>query len=179
MSQGRRQNGKSKRVLSAPPQINMPIDTGPRAEVPIWALVARDAQVTELAIKVDRLHRQLETANSEISVLRHALSQTLEEADLVRRRGALIEAESRMRLERQESTLSMVHGVKQRLDAIEARRGGNYHGYATFEAVSIRLTELGDLEKKVAQLARLQACSAVLAFAGALGLVLTALFACL
>lgn len=169
ISQGRRQNGKAKRLLPAPPAINMPIDTGPRAEVPVWALVARDAQVTELAIKVDRLQRQLETANSELSLVRQSLAQALDEADLMRRREVLIETQNRMRLEKQDGTLRLVREVKQRLDAIEARRGGNYHGYATFEAVSIRLTELGELEKKMSVLARRQASSVALACAGAVG----------
>lgn len=148
----RKQGGKSGGRVAGVLPVKPPLDTGQLVQVPVWALVSRDAQVTDLAVKADRLQRQLDAVSAELAALKGEALRIADDADHVRRFSDLMERESRMRLEKAESTLRLARDVKARLDRIEAKDGGNYHGYATFEAVSIRLTELGELEKTVPNL---------------------------
>lgn len=149
----------------------------------MWALLSRDAQTTELAIKIDRLERQVDVLSSALVSVKadatrladRVAEHVADEATTMRRFGDVMERDSRMRLERAESTLNLARDVKARLDRIEAKNGGNYHGYATFEAVSIRLTELGEVDQRLAMLMR-QVKWAVGALAGfAIALVVVAL----
>lgn len=172
----RKQGGKSSGRLAGLPPVQPALDSGQLVHVPVWALVSRDAQVTDLAVKVDRLQRQLDVAAGELAAFKRDALRLAEDADHVRRFSDLMERESRMRLEKAESTLRMAREVKARLDRIEAKDGGNYHGYATFEAVSIRLTELGELEKTIPMLLQALKRAAAIAAGAILALGLTALY---
>lgn len=134
-------------------------------------LISRDAYVVETSAKLDVLQRELAAARVEMADMKRRLDAVAEEADHQRRFEHFLESEQRKRVDAADETRRISRDLKARLDRIEAKDGGNYHGYATFEAVSKRLTELGDEReqwKRAARDLKINAallCSGVLAWA--------------
>lgn len=111
---------------------------------PALPLISRDAYVVETSAKLDVLQRELAAAKVELADMKRKLDFVTEETEQKRRFEHFLESEQRTRAEATDETRRIARELKSRLDRIEAKTGGNYHGYATFEAISKRLTELGD-----------------------------------
>lgn len=126
-----------------------PLIPGFLQHAPSVPLISRDAYVEETTSRIEQLQREIGALRKELSETRGELARAREEGEQTRRFYAFLERETRTRSAAAEDMQRLVRGLKGRLDRIESKSGGNYHGFSTFESVSKRLTELGDMEKEL------------------------------
>ena len=98
-----------------------------------------DAQT---ASKVDQLQASVRTLARSFEALTAKVADLQEVCTLEDRWHAFHQSENRTRDGKLEEALRSQRDLKARLDRIEARSGGDYYGYNSFEAVSRKLSEL-------------------------------------
>ncbi len=98
-----------------------------------------DAQT---ASKVDQLQASVRTLTRSFEALTAKVADLQEVCTLEDRWHAFHQSENRTRDGMLEEALRSQRDLKARLDRIEARSGGDYYGYNSFEAVSRKLSEL-------------------------------------
>lgn len=146
-------------------------------EAPAVALISRDAYVERTSADIDQLRRETGQLKAELAELRRALETAREDGEQTRRFYAFLERETRQKSGIADEIVRAQRALKERLDHIQSKSGGNYHGYSTFEAVSKRLTELGEMEKAVQRAAlSLKVTAGMLAATAALWLWLLSAF---
>ena len=112
-------------------------------------LISRDAFVVETGARLDATQREILSLKRAIDDVTATITRLENDIEHVQRVRTFHEAEQRQMRDQYDRAIKLGLGLKSRLDAIEAKSGGNYHGYSTFEAISKRLTELGELEQRV------------------------------
>ena len=130
-------------LVKSPPEKLSPLQ---RHEVaPAIALSARDSRdsfVAETALKIDQLQASVRILTRDVGQLAGKLAELQESTAQEGRSYAYHQAEKRARDAKLEEMVCRFRDLKARLDRIEARTGGDYHAYNSFEAVSRKLAEI-------------------------------------
>jgi len=108
----------------------------------------REARAQEMEAKLEDLRREVSAQKIDLKEIETALTCVCEAAEQRARVHNLIDREERARLSKAEDAQRLCQEIKVRLDRIEEiGPRGDYHNYATFQSVSRRLAELGQIEK--------------------------------
>jgi hypothetical protein len=140
------------------------------------ALSARDGFVAETALKMDQLQASIRILTRDFGRLSDKVAELQETAAREDRGYAYQQAEKRSRDTKLEEMVRSFRDLKARLDRMEARSGGNYHAYNSFEAVSRKLAEIERAQEQAKPSRRgdtLRACllaGAVIAAAAIIGI---------
>ena len=102
----------------------------------------RDNFVAETAVKIDQLEAGSRTLARTVAEISSKVDAMQEIAGHDHRLHAFDQQERRTREGKLEELMRSFRDLKARLDRIEARSGGDYHTYNSFEAVSRKLAEL-------------------------------------
>lgn len=162
---------KRKRFLSPVPQISRSdlerissqrlLEAGP--SVP---LIVHDVFVAETSTKIADVQDSMRTVARDVDVLASKLATLQDRAEQQHRWYGFAKSEQRVRESKLEECLRHCRTLKVRLDKMEARSGGNYHAYNSFEAVSRKLAEFDHLRDE-AQRAERNAMARTWLFCGA------------
>lgn len=102
----------------------------------------RDSFIGETAIKIDRLQETNRLLVNDVAELVVKVASLQEACALEDRWYGFHQAEKRVGESKLDEMVRYYRDLKVRLDKVEARAGGNYHAYRTFEEVSRKLGEL-------------------------------------
>ena len=102
---------------------------------------ARDSFVAETATKIEQLQAAVERLTHGIEGLTDKVAALEDVCALEDRWYAFHQGEKRAKDNKLDETVRYCRDLKARLDRIEARDGGDYHAYSSFEAVSRKLAE--------------------------------------
>ena len=111
-------------------------------------LIARDAFVSETAIKLDQLLLEVKALGRDLQIVKSDIAELREDASRSYRFSEFLEREHKTRAVKLEDLARKFEYLKSRFDAIDGNSKGDYQAFQTFEAVSRRLTELGGLERE-------------------------------
>jgi hypothetical protein len=132
-------------------------------------LIARDSFVAETASKLEQLQATVRLLSRDLGQLTGKVGELKDVADQEHRWHAYRQGEKRSKEAKLDEVLRSCRDLKARLDKIEARNGGNYHAYNSFEAVSRKLAELEEFKAETLRVAHNMMLRAW-AFCGALSL---------
>ena len=110
-------------------------------------LIARDAFVSETAIKLDQMNLEMKSLSREMQLIKSDIAELRDEASRSYRFSEFLDREHKTRATKLEDLSRRFDYLKSRFDTIDGNSKGDYHAFQTFEAVSRRLTELGSLER--------------------------------
>ena len=130
-------------LVKSPPEKLSPLQRHDAS--PAIALSARDGRdsfVAETALKIDQLQARVRILTRDVDQLAAKLAELQESAAQEGRSYAYQQAEKRARDAKLEEMVCRFRDLKARLDRMEARSGGDYHAYNSFEAVSRKLAEI-------------------------------------
>lgn len=122
------------------------VETGPAVQ-----LIARDAFVSETAIKLDQVLLEIRSLGREIQILKGDIAELREGTSRSYRFSEFLEREHKSRAAKLDELSRRFDFLKTRIDAVDGNSKGDYHVFRTFEAISRRLTELGTLEREFRQ----------------------------
>jgi hypothetical protein len=132
--------------------------------------------IAEMAIKIDRLQESDRLLVSDVAELVVKVAALQEACALEDRWYGFHQAEKRVGESKLGEMVRHYRDLKVRLDKVEARPGGNYHAYRTFEEVSRKLGELERSSEEAKQIGRKAVfrawlfCGTLLAAAAIVGL---------
>jgi hypothetical protein len=127
-----------------PPSLR-PVESAPALEIDRLAtvsLLGRDRFIADTAVKIEQLQASDRLLSRDVSELTDKLAELQETVGQDHRWHILQQTEKRSREGKLDEVVRNFRNLKARLDRIEARSGGNYHAYNSFEAVSRKLGEL-------------------------------------
>jgi len=127
-----------------PPSLR-PIESAPAPETDDPAtvsLAARESFIAHTAVKLEQLQANDRLLSRDVRELTDKLAELQEAVGQDHRWHVLQQNEKRSRESKLDEVVRSFRDLKGRLDRIEARSGGNYHAYNSFEAVSRKLGEL-------------------------------------
>ena len=105
-------------------------------------LGARESFIAETAVKIDQLQATARLLTRDVGQLAGKVAEMQEIAGQDHRLHAFQQNEKRSRDDKLDEMVRSFRDLKARLDRMEARSGGDYHGYNTFEAVSRKFAEI-------------------------------------
>lgn len=111
---------------------------------PSVPLIARDAFVAETSAQIEQLQATLRLLSRDVGRLSAKVTEVERTTDQDHRWLAFERSEKHVKQTKLEDAVRCCRDLKARLDRIEAHKGGNYHAYHGFEAVSRKLAELDD-----------------------------------
>ncbi len=115
---------------------------------PAVQLIARDAFVSDMSIKLDQLHIEIGGLARELGSVKAKMAELRDDSDRNYRFSAFQETGQRANAAKLDEALRRCKDLRERVEKIDGKSGGNYHGYNSLKSVSIRLTELGALERQ-------------------------------
>jgi hypothetical protein len=118
-----------------------------RTAGPAVQLLARDAFVAETSIKLDQLAGEIKAVARELQLVKSDIAELKEEGSRSYRFSEFLDREHKSRAAKLDDIVRKFEYLKSRFDTIDGNSKGDYHAFRNFEAVSRRLTELGDLER--------------------------------
>lgn len=136
---------------------------------PSVPLIARDAYVAETSNKLEQLQATVRLLTRDIDQLADKVSELEGTADQDKRWYRFQQSERRGREAKLDEMLRRWRDLKARLDKMDARSGGDYHAYNSFEAVSRKLAELEHFKDEAQRVERRVTLRAWM-FCGALAL---------
>jgi predicted RNase H-like nuclease (RuvC/YqgF family) len=116
-----------------------------RKTIPLQSLEAgpaRDSFVAQTAIKIEQLQANVRIMTRKLEELTGKVRELQEACALEDRWYGFHQSEKRASENKLDGTTRSCRDLKARLDHMEARSGGDYHAYTSFEAVSRKLGEL-------------------------------------
>lgn len=137
-------------------------------------LIARDSFVAETASKLEQLQATVRLLSRDLGQLTGKVGELKDVSDQEHRWHAYRQGEKRSKEAKLDEVLRSCRDLKARLDKIEARNGGNYHAYQSFEAVSRKLAEFEAFKAETQRLERSMTRRAWV-FCGALSLAVSIL----
>jgi hypothetical protein len=128
---------------------------------PSVEIIARDAFVTDMAIKVDQVRMEVRALAREIEGVKAGMAVLREDTDRNYRFSAFQEKEQRARREKIDHILRRYRDITSRLESIFAREGGGISA-DSFEVVKRQIGELDSLRREFRGVARKLKLSAAL-----------------
>jgi hypothetical protein len=105
-------------------------------------MMARDSFVAETALKIEQLQATVRLLTRDVGQLAGKVAELQEAAAQENRWYAFQQNDKRSRDGKLDEMVRSFRDLKARLDRMEARSGGDYHAYNSFEAVSRKLGEI-------------------------------------
>jgi chromosome segregation ATPase len=105
-------------------------------------LGARESFIAETAVKIDQLQATVRLLTRDVGELVGKVEALQEACALEDRWYAFHQSENRSKESKLDEMVRSFRDLKARLDRIEARSGGDYHAYNSFEAVSRKFAEI-------------------------------------
>ena len=124
------------------------VDIGRLQSAPAVQLIARDAFVADMVIKVDQLRVEIKALARNLESQKESLVELREDTERNYRFSKFQEDEQRAGTSKVDDMTRRYRELKTRLDKIDGQGGGNYHAYSNFESVSRRLTDLSSLQRE-------------------------------
>ena len=154
-----------------------PEKAGPqqRYEASAAPMMARDSFVAETALKLEQLQATVRLLSRDVGQLAGKVAELQEVTAQENRWYTFQQNEKRTRESKLDEMVRSFRDLKARLDRMEARSGGDYHAYNSFEAVSRKLAEIEKSREATRRSGRgdtFRACllaGAMLAAAGIIG----------
>ena len=109
---------------------------------PSVQLIARDSFVAETASKIEQLQATVRLMSRDMGQLAGKVADLQATAEQDQRWQAFQKGEKRSKEAKLEELLRSCRDLKARFDRIEARTGGDFHAYNSFESVSRKIAEL-------------------------------------
>jgi len=113
-----------------------------RFDVAAAPTIARDSFVAETALKLEQLQATVRLLSRDVGQLAGKVAELQDAAAQENRWYSFQQTEKRSRDGKLDEMVRSFRDLKARLDRIEARSGGDYHAYNSFEAVSRKLAEI-------------------------------------
>jgi hypothetical protein len=105
-------------------------------------LGARESFIAETAVKIDQLQATARLLTRDMGQLAGKVAELQEVAGQDHRLHAFHQNEKQAKDGKLDEMVRSFRDLKARLDRMEARSGGDYHGYNSFEAVSRKFAEI-------------------------------------
>ncbi len=144
--------GRHRPVSVRSPEIQRYLLEGKAFEAPANGsavqLIARDAFVADTAVKLDQMVMEMKALAREVALIKSDMAELRDEASRGYRFSEFLDREHKARASKLDDISRRFDYLKARFDAIDGNSKGDFHAFQTFEAVSRRLTELGDLERE-------------------------------
>jgi DNA repair exonuclease SbcCD ATPase subunit len=121
---------------------------------PSVPLIARDSFVAETAGKIEQLQATLRLMSRDLSQVAGKVANLESSSEQEQRWQTFQTSEKRSKEAKLEELVRGLRDLKARLDRIEARTGGDFHAYKSFEAVSRKLAELETLRDDAKRMER-------------------------
>jgi hypothetical protein len=118
---------------------------------PAVQLIARDAFVSDTAIKLDQMLIEMKSLGRELQLVKSDIAELRDDSARGYRFSEFLEREHKLRAAKLDELCRRFDYLKTRVDAVDGNSKGDFHAYQTFDAVSRRLTELGSLEREFHQ----------------------------
>ncbi len=115
---------------------------------PTVQLIARDAFVSETAIKLDQVVLEIKSLGREMQLVKSDIAELRDDASRSYRFSEFLDREHKLRAAKLDDLSRRFDYLKSRFDAIDGNSKGDYQAFQNFEAVSRRLTELGQIERE-------------------------------
>jgi hypothetical protein len=115
---------------------------------PTVQLIARDAFVSETAIKLDQLLLEVKSLGRDLQLVKGDIAELREDASRGYRFSEFLDREHKTRATKLEDLARKFDYLKARFDTIDGNSKGDYQAFQNFEAVGRRLTELGGIERE-------------------------------
>jgi hypothetical protein len=114
---------------------------------PAVQLIARDAFVSETAIKLDQMLIEIKSLGRDLQLIKSDIAELRDEASQTFRFSQIVDREHKSRSAKLDDLSRRFDYLKARFDAVDGNSKGDYHAFRSFEDISRRLTELGSLER--------------------------------
>jgi hypothetical protein len=115
---------------------------------PSVPLIARDAFVADMAIKLDQLQIEIKGLARDFEVAKKTIAEIKEDTDRNYRFSAFQDGEHRARGQKIDDILRRFKDLKGRVDAIDGKRKGDFQSFESLDSLSKRVTELGSLQRQ-------------------------------
>jgi predicted RNase H-like nuclease (RuvC/YqgF family) len=115
---------------------------------PSVQIIARDAFVADMVIKVEQVQREVRALVCEVDAIKATIERLREETERNYRFSVFQESEQRAKSTKLDDLLRRYNDLKKRVDEMGGTKDGDYHLYNSFEAISRKLTEFGALQRE-------------------------------
>jgi predicted nuclease with TOPRIM domain len=121
---------------------------------PSVPLIARDAFVADMAIKLDQTQLETRALARELDAAKKSIAEIREDADRNYRFASFQDNEQRARAQKLDEISRRFKHLKERVDAIDGKSKGDYQSFESLEAISKRVTELTTLQRQFRDVSR-------------------------
>lgn len=115
---------------------------------PSVPLIARDAFVADMAIKLDQAQKEVRALAREVETVKKSVGEIREDTDRNYRFSSFQEGEQRARSQKVDDIFRRFRDLKARLDSIDGNRKGDFQSFESLESLSKRITELSSLQRQ-------------------------------
>lgn len=123
-------------------------DFGFSEPAPAVQLIARDAFVADVSIKIDQLCAEIRNVSRDLEISKGDIAALRDESERNFRFVAFQDADRRTSANRHEALSKRLEDVKRQVDNIRGQMSGERESYNSFEAVSKKLCELSEFERQ-------------------------------
>jgi chromosome segregation ATPase len=123
-------------------------DFGFSEQAPSVQLIARDAFVADVSIKIDQLCAEIRSVSRELEIAKGDIAALRDESERNFRFVAFQDADRRTTASRHEALSKRLEDVKRQVEHIRGHMSGERESYNSFEAVSKKLCELSEFERQ-------------------------------
>lgn len=123
-------------------------DFGFSEPAPAVQLIARDAFVADVSIKIDQLCAEIRSVSRELDIAKGDIAALRDESERNFRFVAFQDADRRTTASRHEALSKRLDEVKRQVEHIRGHMSGDHESYNSFEAVSRKLCELSEFERQ-------------------------------
>jgi len=131
-----------------PPYALERIDLERLQPAPCVEIIARDAFVADISIKLDQLQREIRSLARELDLAKGEVATVREDADRNNRFLSFQETEQRARAHKVDEMLRRFKDFKARIDGIDSKGTGNCHSCKDDRSINRCLTEIGALQRQ-------------------------------
>lgn len=123
-------------------------DFGFSEPAPSVQLIARDAFVADVSIRIDQLCAEIRNVSRELDLSKGDIAALRDESERNFRFVAFQDADRRNTASRHEALSRRIDEVKRQVEHIRGHMSGDRESYNSFEAVSKKLCELSEFERQ-------------------------------
>jgi hypothetical protein len=121
---------------------------------PSVPLIARDAFVTEMAIKLNQTQIEVRALAREVEAAKRSIAEIREDTERNDRFASFQDNEGRARAQKLEEISRRFRTLKERVDAMSGNGKGDFHSFESLQALSRRVTEISTLQSQFRDVTR-------------------------